>query len=214
MKNLKKWKGMMTTPTTDTKVAYFTMEAALESDLPTYSGGLGVLAGDTLRSAADMELPLVAVTLCYTSGYFYQMIDPSGYQAEKEIEWEFASELKEAKKRITLEIEDKTFKIKAWEYDVIGSSGHIVKVYLLDSDVNGNEDWQKAFTHVLYDATPYQRAAQELILGVGGVRMLQALGYTEIDTYHMNEGHASMLTLELLRQLGSEEEVRKRCTFT
>jgi starch phosphorylase len=87
-------------------------------------------------------------------------------------------------------------------------------VYLLDSDVEGNEDWQKRFTHVLYDATPYQRAVQEMILGIGGVRFLEALGYTEIETYHMNEGHASMLTLELLNKFGTQEEVRRRCVFT
>ncbi|GAB4314946.1 MAG: alpha-glucan family phosphorylase [Promethearchaeota archaeon] len=206
---------MMTPSTKDTKVAYFSMEIALESDLPTYSGGLGVLAGDTLRSAADLELPMVAATLTYSTGYFYQMIDPSGYQTERPIHWEFASELKQAKEVITLPIEDKTFKVKAWEYDVIGTSGHVIKVFLLDSDVEGNEPWQRNFTHVLYDTTPYQRAVAEMILGIGGVKLLRRLGYDGIETYHMNEGHASMLTLELLDQFGGDlEEVRRRCVFT
>ncbi len=205
---------MELTPSKDTKVAYFSMEIALASDVPTYSGGLGVLAGDTLRSAADLELPMVAITLCYVAGYFYQQIDPAGYQTEREINWEFSSELQEEKNTITLEVEDKKFKVKAWRYNVIGQGGHIIPVYLLDSDVQGNEDWQKRFTHVLYDATPYQRAVQEMILGIGGARLLEKLGYTDIDTYHINEGHASMLALELLKKFKKPEEVKRRIVFT
>ncbi|MFX0067331.1 MAG: alpha-glucan family phosphorylase [Candidatus Hermodarchaeota archaeon] len=204
----------------NTKIAYFTMETALKSNIPTYSGGLGVLAGDALRAAADIELPLVAVTLCYSSGYFYQMLDSSGKQIEHQIDWEFASELSEAcigdiRAEIILPIENKKMKVKAWEYDVIGRSGHLIKIYLLDSNVEGNEDWQKEITHVLYDPTPWERAAQEYILGVGGLRMLQALGYKNIETYHLNEGHASMLTLELIAQFkGNGNEVKKHCIFT
>ncbi len=205
---------MESTPSKDTKVAYLSMEIALASDVPTYSGGLGVLAGDTLRSAADLELPMVAITLCYVAGYFYQQIDPSGYQTEREINWEFSSELQEEKNTITLEVEDKKFKVKAWRYNVIGQGGHIIPVYLLDSDVKGNEDWQKRFTHVLYDATPYQRAVQEMILGIGGARLLEKLGYTDIDTYHINEGHASMLALELLKKYKDPKEVKRRIVFT
>ena len=104
-------------------VGYFSMEIAMHSDIPTYSGGLGVLAGDTLRSAADLEIPLVAVTLCYDKGYFYQMISPDGYQVEKEVRWEFSREFEQVPRIIEVEIQGKPIKIGAWEYNVVGESG-------------------------------------------------------------------------------------------
>lgn len=190
------------------------MEIAMHSDIPTYSGGLGVLAGDTLRSAADLEIPLVAVTLCYDKGYFYQMISPDGYQVEKEVRWEFSREFEQVPRIIEVEIQGKPIKIGAWEYNVVGESGWKIPVYLLDTAVEGNEPWQKNFTHVLYDATPFQRVVQEAILGIGGAKLMDELGYTGLNTYHLNEGHASFLTLYLLKKYGSLEEVKKRCMFT
>lgn len=190
------------------------MEIALSSDIPTYSGGLGVLAGDIIRSAADLEVPLIGVTLCYDAGYFFQMISHTGEQLERPIQWEFGSEFEKIPETVTVEIQGKTVNVGAWRYDVIGNTGHIVPVYLLDTaTVEQKEEWMKEFTKFLYDATPFKRICQEVILGVGGVRLLQKLGFNVVK-YHMNEGHSAFLTLELLRQLKSVDEVRKRCIFT
>ncbi|NHI91922.1 MAG: alpha-glucan family phosphorylase [Candidatus Lokiarchaeota archaeon] len=197
------------------KVAYFSMEIALESDIPTYSGGLGVLAGDTLRSCADLEIPIVGITLAYNNGYFYQMIDFYGNQVEKDIRWEFSDQFKTAPVAVKINIQGKDVLVGAWVYEILGITGHVVPVYLLDTNIEGNEDWQKNFTRVLYDATPFQRIAQEIILGMGGVKILESLGFEDIETYHMNEGHAAFLTLELLNRFnGNEEEVKKRTVFT
>lgn len=196
------------------KIAYFSMEIGIDADIPTYSGGLGVLAGDTLRSAADLEIPMVAVTLCYNAGYFYQIIDPNGYQIEKEIRWEFASEFERCKKTVEVFVQGKRVRVGAWLYSIIGQSGFEIPVILLDTDIEGNEDWQKQITRVLYVGTPFHRIVQEVILGIGGVKMLKAMGYTDIEIYHMNEGHPSFLTFELLRELGSIERVRRKCIFT
>jgi len=201
----------------DRKIAYFSMEIALESDIPTYSGGLGVLAGDTLRSAADLEVPLIAVTLIYDKGYFYQMISPEGFQVEKEVRWEFSKKFKQVPTIIELKIQGKPVKVGAWLYNVIGENGWKIPVYLLDTEVpqvKGME-WARNFTHVLYDATPFQRCVQEVILGIGGTILLDKLGYKNINVYHMNEGHSAFLTLYLLQKFnGNLEEVKKRCIFT
>ena len=197
------------------RVAYFSMEIALETDIPTYSGGLGVLAGDTLRSAADLEVPMVAITLCYDKGYFYQMITPDGYQVEHPIQWKFSKQFKKLDKIIELPVEDKVFKVGAWQYKVVGKTGHEIPVLLLDTEIEGNEPWQQSFTHILYDATPFQRVVQELILGIGGVKMLEALGYENVETYHMNEGHAAFLIFELLKRYNDDlEKVKQHCIFT
>lgn len=198
------------------KIAYFSMEIALHSDIPTYSGGLGVLAGDTIRSAADLEVPMVAITLCYDKGYFYQAISPEGYQVEKEVRWEFSKAFEEVPIVFDIKIQGKTVKVGAWKYSVIGQTGWEIPVYLLDTEVpqeNGME-WAKNFTHVLYDATPFQRCVQEVLLGIGGTILLERLGFTSINTYHMNEGHAAFLTLHLLKKYNDAKEVKKRCIFT
>ncbi|MBD3352361.1 MAG: alpha-glucan family phosphorylase [Candidatus Lokiarchaeota archaeon] len=198
------------------KIAYFSMEIAMDSDIPTYSGGLGVLAGDTVRSAADLEIPLVAITLCYDKGYFYQQISPEGYQVEKEVRWEFSKEFEPVPKIIEIKIQGKPVKVGAWKYSVIGKTGWEIPVYLLDTEVPQADgmEWAKNFTHVLYDATPFQRCVQETLLGIAGPKLLDELGYSGLNTYHLNEGHASFLTLYLLKKLKDEEEVKKRCIFT
>lgn len=186
----------------------------MESDIPTYSGGLGVLAGDTLRSAADLEIPLVAITLCYDSGYFFQEV-VQGRQIEREVQWEFSSEFERLPNIIELDIQDKKFKVGGWLYKMQGETGFEIPIILLDSNIEGNEHWQKKFTHILYDATPFQRVVQEMILGMGGVKMLQSLGLHNIQTHHMNEGHAAFGIFELLKKYKNDlEEVKKRCIFT
>lgn len=190
------------------------MEIALEGDVPTYSGGLGVLAGDTIRSCADLQIPMVAITLTYNAGYFYQMVAPDGRQVERDIRWDFSANFDHLPEKIELKLQDKTLVVGVWRYDVVGRSGFVVPVILLDTDLPENEPWQRNLTRVLYDASPFQRIVQEMILGICGIRMLDKLGFKNINTYHMNEGHAAFLILELLKRLGSIDEVKKHCVFT
>ncbi|MFX1242147.1 MAG: alpha-glucan family phosphorylase [Promethearchaeota archaeon] len=196
------------------EIAYFSMEIALESSLPIYSGGLGILAGDALRSAADMGIPMIAVTLVYDAGYFYQQIGPNGEQIEKEMKWDFSDDFERLEQQVILELQDKSIKVEAWKYELIGRNGHKIPVILLDTDLKLNEPWQRKLTHMLYDANPFQRIAQEMVLGICGFRMLEKLGYNKIKTYHLNEGHAAFLIFELLKKYKTLIEVKKHCVFT
>ncbi|MHA1507858.1 MAG: alpha-glucan family phosphorylase [Promethearchaeota archaeon] len=199
-----------------TQVAYISMEIAVDSNIPTYSGGLGVLSGDTVRSAADLELPMVGICLCYSSGYFYQFFNEHGEQKEKEIEWNFFYEFEKIAEPIKIKIEDKEVLVSAWLYRVIGQSGHILPIYLLTTDVEGNEDWMKKMTGSLYDSTTrWNRIVQEMILGIGGVKLLKSQGYNNIETYHLNEGHGSFSIVELYDMLnGDLDKVRDKVVFT
>jgi starch phosphorylase len=205
-------------------VAYFSMEIAIHPSMPTYSGGLGVLAGDTLRSAADLGLPLIAFTLVHRKGYFQQHLDRSGMQSEEVQPWDPATYCTEEPARVTVSIEDRIVTLRAWRYDLQGSSGHVLPIYLLDTDLDGNSGWDRGLTDHLYGGDTNYRLQQEIVLGMGGSRMAHALGY-RVNVYHMNEGHAALLTLALLeRQLGGGplgaateadiEQVRKKCVFT
>jgi starch phosphorylase len=206
-------------------IAYFSMEIGLEAEMPTYSGGLGVLAGDTIRSAADLKIPLVAVTLLHRKGYFYQRLGADGWQREEPAEWVVDDFLTEMPHRVTVTLEGRTVQIRCWQYAVSGVSGFTVPVYFLDTDLADNTDWDRTLTHYLYGGDQRYRLCQEVILGIGGVRMLRALGYKTITRFHMNEGHASLLTLELLdeevrkagRQVITHDDiaaVREQCVFT
>jgi len=199
-----------------TTVAYISMEIGVESNIPTYSGGLGVLSGDTVRSSADLELPMVGICLCYSSGYFYQFFNEFGDQKEREIEWNFYYEFDRIPQPITMKIENKVVKVSAWQYNVIGQSGHVLPIYLLTTDVEGNEDWMKNMTGSLYDSTSrWNRIVQEMILGIGGVKLLKSLGYNNIQTYHLNEGHGSFAMVELYDMLkGDIERVKDKVVFT
>ena len=206
-------------------IAYFSMEIGLEPAMPTYSGGLGVLAGDTIRSAADLQVPMVAVTMLYRKGYFYQQLDASGWQREGPVEWIVEDYLVELPQRVTVTIEGRSVHLRVWQYDVNGATGSSVPVYFLDVDVPENAEWDRTLTHYLYGGDRHYRLCQEVVLGIGGVRMLRALGYNQVDRFHMNEGHASLLTLELLDEAAKKagrstlthedvESVRKQCVFT
>lgn len=190
------------------------MEIALDGGFPIYSGGLGILAGDTLRSAADLQMPLVGVTLTYNAGYFYQIIAPDGNQVEREIEWDFESNFIKLDEKVILQLQDKILSVEAWKYNILGRTGHMIPVILLDTDIPENEPWQRNLTHVLYDANRFQRIVQEMILGICGYKMLKKLGYDQIEIYHLNEGHAAFLIFELLEKYKSLEEARKHCVFT
>jgi len=207
-------------------IAYFSMEIALRSEIPTYSGGLGVLAGDTLRTAADLELPLVGVTLISRMGYFRQALDGQGRQLEQPDPWEPSRWAVPLQAKIAVPLGARMVWVQAWLYIVEGGTDYRVPVVLLDTDLPENSQADREITHSLYgDGEPY-RLQQEIVLGVGGARMLQALGF-QIHTYHMNEGHSALLALELLRRyersrdaVGPGESiydvarVREYCLFT
>lgn len=207
-------------------VAYFSMEIALESSIPTYAGGLGVLAGDTLRAAADLGLPLVGVTLLHRRGYFHQRVDSLGRQSEEPVSWPVDDFLEPMEPRVTVQLEGRPVQIRAWRFRITGTGGHVVPVYLLDSDVKENTPQDRALTDVLYGGDDAYRLRQEAVLGLVGIRMLRALGYRTIIRCHLNEGHAALLILALLEEalarrgensalsLDLIEEVSVQCVFT
>src|SRR5512135_3140148 len=119
-------------------VAYFSMEIGLEESIPTYAGGLGVLAGDTIRSAADLNVPLVAVSLVHRKGYFRQRLDARGNQTEEPVDWVVAERLAELSPRVSVEIEHRSVSLRAWRYEVRGAADYVVPVLLLDSDLTDN----------------------------------------------------------------------------
>ena len=206
-------------------IAYFSMEIGLEPRVPTYSGGLGILAGDTIRAAADLKVPMVAVTLLHRKGYFYQRLDAAGWQTEEPVAWVPEDSLMELPTRATVLVEGRPVTMRGWVAEVTGSGGFMVLVYFLDTDLPENADWDRHLTDRLYGGDAQYRLCQEVVLGIGGIRMLRALGYKNIARYHMNEGHASLLTLELLDETAQAagrqtfnrddvEEVKRRCVFT
>lgn len=213
---------MNTSPET---IAYFSMEIALDPAMPTYSGGLGMLAGDTIRSAADLKVPMVAVTLLYRKGYFNQKLDPSGWQTEAPSEWPEEKFCHELPARAYVLVEGHKVQVCAWQYTVRGISGHEVPVILLDTDLPNNTEFDRTLTDFLYGGDARYRLCQEAVLGIGGVRMLRALGYQNVRRFHMNEGHASLLALELLDESAHSnlrprfnhddvETIRRECVFT
>jgi starch phosphorylase len=206
-------------------VAYFSMEMGLETSIPTYSGGLGVLAGDTLRAAADLNLPVVGVTLAHRKGYFRQHLDGAGHQTESPHGWSPAEKLEPLEPRAWVTVEGRAVELRAWRYVVHGVTGHSISVYLLDSSLPDNDPYDQTLTDSLYGGEARYRLCQEVVLGIGGIAMLRALGYTDIHTYHMNEGHSSLLTLALLQEHAKTEgrgsvtesdveDVRQKCVFT
>ncbi|PLX85407.1 MAG: alpha-glucan family phosphorylase [Desulfuromonas sp.] len=216
------WKGY-----TDTqRIAYFSMEIGLTAEIPTYSGGLGVLAGDTIKSAADLKLPLVAVTLLSRKGYFRQIFDSSGWQQEHAVSWKPENMLELLPGKTLVTVEDRDVKVQAWLYRVKSPTGGEVPVLFLDTDIPGNLNEDRAITDHLYGGDQQYRLKQEIVLGIGGVRLLQVLGF-QVRKYHLNEGHASLLTLDLLNhhrrvvENGSSElsswdipKIQSQCVFT
>ncbi|MBI1246229.1 alpha-glucan family phosphorylase [bacterium] len=207
------------------RIAYFSMEIGLHAELPTYAGGLGVLAGDTIRSAADLGVPMVAVTLLHRHGYFYQRLDQNDWQSEEPVNWHVEEFLVDSKLQIPLTIEGRQVLIRAWQFNVVGNGGHTIPIFLLDADMAENSEWDRTLTDCLYGGDDRYRLCQEVILGIGGVRVLRALGYTKLTRFHMNEGHAALLTMELLREQRTAEKrdnfvpsdieaVRRQCVFT
>lgn len=206
-------------------IAYFSMEIGFDPRVPTYSGGLGVLAGDTVRSAADLRVPLVAITLLHRKGYFIQDLTSEGVQSERPAPWNVHELLEPMPPIICLQIERRNVFVRSWRYVITGASGGNVPAFLLDTDLPENAPEDRTLTDHLYGGDQRYRLCQEALLGIGGVRMLRALGYRHIDRFHMNEGHAALLTLELLNEHAAMRgdttiahddigPVRKQCVFT
>lgn len=207
-------------------VAYFSMEIGIAPGMPTYAGGLGMLAGDTIRSAADLDIPMVAVTLLHRRGYFYQRLDEHGFQREEPVAWPIDDFCRPIPQRVTIEIENRTVHVGAWQIPVRGETGGIVPVYLLDTDLPENDPWDRTLTDSLYGGDDRYRLCQEVVLGFGGYRLLKAIGYHQIRRFHLNEGHAALLVLAILEEKltcrASEqtvpgdliEAVREQCVFT
>jgi starch phosphorylase len=196
------------------KIAYFSMEIGIDEHIPTYSGGLGILAGDTLKSCADLNVPIVGMTLVSEKGYFYQELDLEGNQIELPNNFTINDFLRLLPSKTSVKIEGRTVNVRIWYCPVQGTSGFIVPVFFLDTNLPENSDYDREITKYLYGGDTRYRLAQEIVLGVGGVRALESLGYRTIDKYHMNEGHAALGTLELYDQFKDVEKVREQCVFT
>jgi len=216
----------MTNPLPPTgTIAYFSMDIAVDSKIPTYSGGLGVLAGDMLRSAADLAVPMVAVSLVHRKGYFDQRLDAGGNQLESPAKWSPESQLMRVLPRVIVAVEGREVRVSAWKYLFQGITGYSVPLYFLDTDLEENDPADRGLTDFLYGGDERYRLCQEVILGIGGIAMLRALGYAELRVFHMNEGHSALATLALMEeQAGSLPDrtytelevnaVRRRCVFT
>lgn len=197
-------------------VAYLSMEIGIKESLPTYSGGLGILAGDILKSAADLGVPMVGLTLLYRKGYFEQSFNADGWQTEKPVQWQPVQELTLLPNQVSLTLQNREVHVRVWQYEIIGATGYPLPVYFLDTDFDNNHPDDRKLTWHLYGGDQIYRLCQEMVLGVGGLRMLRDLGYKNIETFHMNEGHAGFLTLELMREQGyyDPEKIRDQVIFT
>ncbi|MDD2675933.1 MAG: alpha-glucan family phosphorylase [Methylacidiphilaceae bacterium] len=207
------------------KVAYFSMEIAVDEEIPTYSGGLGVLAADTLRAAAGSLLPMVGVTLLYRRGYFFQRFDAQGWQREEAVDWSPENVLCELAERVSVVLEGRTVQVRAWLFWIRDAGEGTVPILFLDTALPENSEWDRALSSFLYGGDSRYRLCQEVILGIGGVQMLRKLGFGRLELFHMNEGHSSLLTLALLEEEAKRagrteptaediEAVRSKCAFT
>jgi starch phosphorylase len=181
------------------RIAYLSMEIALRPEIHTYSGGLGILAGDVARSCADLELPMVLVTLVSRQGYLRQEIDATGRQVDHPDPWVPADWAVPLDAMVAVEVEGRPVWIRAWLHVVDSPVGRDVPVILLDTAVDQNHPDDRGITDALYGGDALNRLKQEATLGIGAARMLRALGF-EIGFYHLNEGHAALLAVELLRR--------------
>ena len=209
-------------PPDDRSIAYFSMEIALDPRISTYSGGLGVLAGDTLRSCADLGLPVVGVSLLHRQGYLRQVLDEGGHQRDEADSWALGDLVQPLAPVAAVAVEGRTVHVRAFRFEITGEGGHRIPVLLLDTELQENAPQDRALTERLYGGDDRYRLAQEIVLGVGGVRLLRAAGYERIRRYHLNEGHAALAPLELVRARNEGrphpewrfDEVRANCVFT
>jgi starch phosphorylase len=204
-------------------IAYFSMEIGISHKMPTYAGGLGILAGDLLKSFADLNVNALGITLLNEKGYFYQKINVQGNQIEQPVAWSVSDFMVLLPNIIIVNIAGREVKVRVWKHLVRGVNGNTLPVFFLDTNIDGNSDYDRNITSYLYGGDREYRLSQEIVLGIGGVRMLESLGY-KVRKYHMNEGHAALLTVELLKktfhEVGNEEKnyniisVKDKCVFT
>ena len=206
-------------------VAYFSMEFAVDPKMPTYSGGLGILAGDAMRAAADLDIPAVGITLLHRKGYFQQHLDSNGNQSESDVTWSPEAFLELLSPRVLISIAGRQIQVQAWRYMVHGEFGGSVPVYFLDTSLPENSPEDQSLTDYLYGGDAHYRLCQEVILSFAGVAMLRALGYRLVQAYHMNEGHSALVTLALFEEqswgrsldaigVAEREAVIQHCVFT
>ena len=198
----------------DPKIAYFSMEIGITNDIPTYSGGLGVLAGDIVKASADLKLQMVALTLVSRKGYFKQKITNEGEQQESPNNWDPSKHLFRVPKTTTINLEGRPVEIQAWLYEYRSQNGGLIPILFLDTDLETNTSEDRRITDHLYGGDKKYRLKQEIVLGIGGIRILEVLSF-KISKYHMNEGHSALLTLELLKKNKlNSEKVQNQCVFT
>ena len=196
------------------KIAYFSMEIGINTDMHTYSGGLGVLAGDVIRSSADLKIPLVALTLFSKKGFLKQKLTPDGWQMEFPDEWDPSKFMKLSPETVIVKIEGRDVRIGVWAYEQESLTGGTIPVLFLTTDIEGNIQEDREITDSLYGGDEKYRLKQEIVLGIGGLRILDALKIN-VKKYHMNEGHSSLLTLELLKNNNlNADKVKNQCVFT
>jgi len=206
-------------------VAYFSMEFAVDPKMPTYSGGLGILAGDAMRAAADLDIPAVGITLLHRKGYFQQHLDSNGNQSENDVTWSPGAFLELLSPRVLISIAGRQIQVQAWRYMVHGEFGGSVPVYFLDTSLPENSSEDQSLTDYLYGGDARYRLCQEVILSFAGVAMLRALGHRVVRAYHMNEGHSALVTLALFEEqswgrsldaigVAEREAVIQHCVFT
>lgn len=196
------------------KTAYFSLEIMLETDIPTYAGGLGVLAGDLLRSCADKSVPIIGVSIVYSGDTFTQKLDPLGNQTFIKSDWQKIDQLTKLPNIVEITIAGEAVKVGCWRYDIVGLTGFTVPVYLLDTNLPANPHWARGITDNLY-AGGDTRICQEIVLAFGGLKMLTSLGISNLSTYHLNEGHCAFVPLALMPDHNYQDsEVKKLCVFT
>ena len=195
------------------QIAYFSAEIGFSSSIPTYSGGLGVLAGDHLKAAADANMPLVGITLLYRHGYFRQHVGHDGWQTESYPIFNPQPALEKLSNIVEVTLQGRKIKIAIWRTHLTGYTGHKVPILFLDADVPGNAANDRALTHSLYGGDTEHRLWQEAVLGFAGTLAVHDV-YSDIKSYHLNEGHCSFVPLALLKSGFDTDHVRKRTHFT
>jgi starch phosphorylase len=206
------------------QLAYFSMEIAISDQIPNFSGGLGVLAGDFLRAASDLSIPAIGVSLLYHEGFFRQDIDASGRQIEHPVRWTPSDHLERLDAQVQVVIGGRSITTGVWCRVLVGVDGSSVPVYFLDTRLPENDPDAQTITDRLYAGNQRERLYQEAVLGLAGPAMLRQLGYEDIAKYHLNEGHASLVPIALLAErlngfVGDAspaiiDSVRELCVFT
>ena len=195
-------------------IAYFVMECAVDSRIPTYSGGLGILAGDTLQSFADLEVPAVCITLLWKNGFTNQKLSNDGTQLDSVQEWDVERYMQPTNIKIKMPLGDKDITITAYKYTIESTKGdNEIEAYFLTPDVPENDPETRKICDRLYIEGGLTRLKQEIILGIGGYEMLKAIKYKPF-LYHINESHSAFLIASLMKDMNDLNRVKSRVVFT